>query len=148
MGRRQHRQAVQRGAGTELLGDPDDRVGHDDAGEEHVGTDAVRQDDQDQQHTDDPVDRREHVGAHDLADGAGGRPRHVVHPARGHPLRDLGAAEPVGQRGGGHDPTTGVAGRDGSRRCSIHASMRSHHPNSHSMRSSSSLGTSSWRTVQ
>ena len=58
------------------------------------------------------------------------------------------AVSPGSVSAAAQSPITATAGCSGSRRSSIQSSMRSHQSKSQSMRSSGSVGTSWWRTVQ
>ena len=101
----QELELVQRVARPELLHDADDRVGDDDARKQGVLRKPGDQD-QDEQRRDDGVDRREDVGAHDLAQRANRSVGHVVGASVGAPFGHLRCGQPERgvDRRGAHPP--------------------------------------------
>ena len=98
-GPREEGDPVERPLGADLLDDPDDDVGRDDAqGHEGVHRPAD-QHERDAQREQDVVDEREDVLAQDLRVGPGGRRRRGVAVARGAPALDLGVVEAAVRRG-------------------------------------------------
>jgi len=89
-------QLVEHLLGAQFLHDADDTVRDDDAGEQCIlrraGGDHERRQD-----SDDEVDRRKHVAAHDLADTASRCVRHQIGLTAADPLCHFGS----GQAGGG-----------------------------------------------
>ncbi|QXC62005.1 hypothetical protein KSP35_04085 [Aquihabitans sp. G128] len=101
----QQGEAVEGLLGPDLLPDPDERVQHQDAGEEGV-TEAPGGDDRHRQHGEDGVEPGEHVGPHDVAERAGGALVDAVGEAVPDPGGHLGGGEAA--LGGVHHLVLGV----------------------------------------
>ena len=104
--RTDHPELIEHSLGAQFLDDTDDAVGDDDAAEQSILRRAGG-DHECGQDSDDEVDRREHVAAHDLADGTGRNLRHGIAQTASDPVCHFGAAQPRGWIGSvlGHAET-------------------------------------------